>query len=353
MTACALSYGPQTISAHSTQLWDAVKFEVLNSTEEDELATEALSAIRAIAETLSFGLKSPLPAASPLARYLSGIIKECLKLLQEPQQKQAKPAGKILSKSATASTVAHSFIVEKTMPALLLIHGDADGLAKQRALMEILNLLFQSTLQMFGTWGDLTAEQVLSNPLTEYTDKLFEMYSRALMGSLREEMSLRITALKGLVLLCRIRRLFQESEIGMVVQYFDQVLLEVEEKEEIKELALQGLKDISKIKPNLIMDITFPAFMAQLPDSEKEVDPSKPYTATLEALAKLSLGRSVFQVLLTRLLNKLDVVLRGKVEVPRFIQTTKANLVKRKIRPNVSPSNSFYAVVCSAEKARE
>ena len=219
--------------------------------------------------------------------------------------------------------------------------------------MEILNLLFQSTLQIFGTWGDLTAEQVLSNPLTEYTDRLFEMYSRALMGSLREEVSLRITALRGLILLCRIRRLFQESEIGMVVQYFDQVLLEVEEKEEIKELALQGLKNISKIKPNLIMDITFPAFMAQLPDSEKEVDPSKPYTATLEALAKLSLGRSVFQVLLTRLLNKLDVVLRGKVEAHRFIRTIEADLVKRKIWPNVPPSNSFYAVVCSAGKVRE
>ncbi|RPA91136.1 ARM repeat-containing protein [Choiromyces venosus 120613-1] len=345
ITACALSYGPQTISTHSTQLWDAVKFEVLNTTEEDELATEALSAIRAIAETLSFGLKSSPPATSPLARYLSGIIKECLKLLQEPQQKQAKPAGKILSKSATASAVALSFIVEKTMPALLLIHGDADDLAKQRALMEILNLLFQSTLEIFGTWGDITAEQVLSNPLTEYTDKLFEIYSQALMGSSREEMSLRITALKGLVLLCRIRKLFQENEIGMVVQYLDQVSLEVGGKGEIKELALQGLKDISKIKPNLIMDITFPAFMAQLPDSENEVNPSKPYTATLEALAKLSLGRSVFQVLLTRLLNKLDVVLRGKSGpmYPRAILSTLLYVLQKKPESSQEDVKTYFA----------
>ncbi|PWW78340.1 ARM repeat-containing protein [Tuber magnatum] len=344
IAACALSYGPQTISTHSTQLWDAVKFEVLNSTEEDELATEALSVIRAIAETLSFGLKFSTPTVSPLARYLSGIVKECLKLLQEPQQKQAKSAGKILSKSATASTVAHTFIVEKTMPALLLIHGDADGLAKQRALMEILNLLFQSTLQIFGTWGDLTAEQVLPNPFTEYTDKLFEMYSQALMGSLREELSLRITALKGLVLLCRTRRLFQENEIGMVVQYLDQVLLEVKEKEEIKELALQGLKDISKIKPNLIMDITFPAFMAQLPDSEKEADPSKPYTATLEALAKLSLGRSVFQVLLTRLLNKLDTVLRGKSGpmYPQAILSTLLYVLQKKPESSQEDIKTYF-----------
>ncbi|KAG0131695.1 putative DNA repair/transcription protein [Tuber indicum] len=345
ITACALSYGPQTISTHSTQLWDAVKFEVLNSTEEDELATEALSAIRAIAETLSFGLKFSAPTASPLARYLSGIVKECLKLLQEPQQKQAKPAGNILSKSATASTVAHLFIVEKTMPALLLIHGDADSLAKQRALMEILNMLFQSSLQIFGAWGDSTSEQVHSNPFTEYIDKLFEMYSQALMGSLREEVSLRITALKGLVLLCRTRRLFQENEIGMVVQYFDQVLLEVEEKEEIKELALQGLKVISKIKPSLIMDITFPAFMAQLPDSEKEADPSKPYTATLEGLAKLSSGRAVFQVLLTRLLNKLDIVLREKSGpmYPRAILSTLLYVLQKQPESNQEDIKTYFA----------
>ena len=65
------------------------------------------------------------------------------------------------------------------------------------------------------------------------------------------------------------------------------------------------------MKPNLIMDITFPAFMSTLPD-QIEGDSEHSFLLTLEALANLSMERSVFEVLLTRLLNKLDVVMHSK-----------------------------------------
>lgn len=64
------------------------------------------------------------------------------------------------------------------------------------------------------------------------------------------------------------------------------------------------------MKPSLIMDITFPALMATLPDSEEEAQ-GKLYLMTLEALAKLSGERAVFEVLLTRLFNKLDIVIHS------------------------------------------
>lgn len=65
------------------------------------------------------------------------------------------------------------------------------------------------------------------------------------------------------------------------------------------------------MKSNLIMEITFPALMATLPDSEEEAE-GKPYVLTLEALAKLSTERATFDVLLTRLFNKLNVVIQSK-----------------------------------------
>lgn len=250
-----------------------------------------------------------------MARYLSGIVKECLKLLLEPQQKQAKSAGRILSEVATASPVAFYYIVTNALPALLSTYAEAESLSKQIALMENLNLLFQSTLKIYGAWGEMAAGPAIPNPVGDFTEKLFERYSQALMGSYKDETSLRMTALRGLMLMCKVRRLLQENEVGMVVQYLDEVSLGAQEKGEMRELALEGLRDISKLKPNLIMDITFPAFMAQLPDSEEATDPSKHYITTLEALAKLSLERSVFQVLLTRLLNKLDVILQGGSEI--------------------------------------
>lgn len=310
MTACALSYGPTTMSTQSSQLWGAVKFEILNSTGEDDLSNEALQVVKAIATSLSKGLTSIPPANTALARYLKLIVKECVTLLHEPQQKQAKPAGQILATVATASAPTYAYIVKNVLPELLQIYSEAGAIAKQRALMQSLNLLFESTVAVYGTWTDVTAPPVIENPLGKHREKLFEIYSQSLMGSNRDETSFRLTAMRGLGRLCKIRKFLEESEIGMVVQYLDEVALEKEEKEDVRDESLQNLRDISKFKSNLIMQITFPAFMAQLPDSEEEsIAENKPYATTLEALAKLSFERPVFEVLLTRLLNKLEVVL--------------------------------------------
>jgi len=65
----------------------------------------------------------------------------------------------------------------------------------------------------------------------------------------------------------------------------------------------------------LILDITFPAFLAELPDSEtvERRDASmkvrKGYKEILAALAQVSSERAIFDVLLRRLFNKLDIVL--------------------------------------------
>jgi DNA repair/transcription protein MET18/MMS19 len=65
----------------------------------------------------------------------------------------------------------------------------------------------------------------------------------------------------------------------------------------------------------LILDITFPAFLAELPDSEtvERLDASikvrKGYKEILAALAQVSTERAIFEALLRRLFSKLDIVL--------------------------------------------
>jgi DNA repair/transcription protein MET18/MMS19 len=345
MTACALSYGPTTMSAQSSQLWDAVKFEILNSAGEDDLANEALQTLKAIATCLSKGLTTVPPANTPLARYLKAIVKECLELLKEPQQKQAKPAGQILATVATASAPAYAFVMQSTLPALLLIYSDAGVIAKERALMQCLNRFFESAIAVYGTWTDVAASPAIENPFEEHREKLFGIYSQALMGSNREETSFRMTAMKGLGRLCDIRRFLADNEIGMVVQYLDEIALEREEKDEVRDEALQNLRNISKFKSSLIMQITFPAFMSQLPDSEEESrEENKPYLGTLEALAKLSLERPVFEVLLTRLLNKLEVVLHAGSgpEYPRAILSTILHVLQQKAQSTLDDTKAYY-----------
>ena len=76
------------------------------------------------------------------------------------------------------------------------------------------------------------------------------------------------------------------------------------------------LADLAKTKPQLILDITFPAFLAELPDSGDTVEKRdasmrqrKGYKTILAAFAQISSEREIFQVLLRRLFSKLDIVL--------------------------------------------
>lgn len=82
---------------------------------------------------------------------------------------------------------------------------------------------------------------------------------------------------------------------------------------------LSAMADLAKAKPQLILDIAFPAFLAELPDSEvsekrdASIRQRKSYKAVLAALAQFSSERAIFEVLLRRLFSKLEVVLSSNL----------------------------------------
>ena len=322
IAACASSYGLMTISNYSVTLWDSLKFEILNVQEED-LAEEALKALQAIAIRLSRGLDSTDPK-TPLATYIRPITKECNEQLQEPQHKQAKPAGQILSAIGLVSPVAYFLVIKSVLPPLSTLYQGADTIAKQRALLEVLVQLLDSAIAVYGTPTVTAPETNIDNPLISFKDRLFELNSQALMSTAIEEISFRIVALRVLLRLCLLRKYLQDNEIGMVVQYLNEIILSEDPmgRGDLKREAIQALVEISRIKPSLIMDITFPAFMARLPDSSppNQYD----YLITLEGLAQLSVDKFVADTLIRRLLNRLDVTsnCKGSTAYPRAILFT-------------------------------
>ncbi|KAI9731957.1 MAG: hypothetical protein M1834_004408 [Cirrosporium novae-zelandiae] len=312
ITACALSYDVAAISRYSITLWDSLKFEILNA-QSEELAEEALIALRAIAVRLS-DTKTPESDQSFLAQYLHPITKECMEELQEVQQKKVKQLGQILGRLCSASAPAFLLIEKGVVPFLLTIYQDNLGeILKERVLLEVFVQFFESAIEVFGSWKSIPSHgnAFTHSPLGGFKDRLFEIFSQALMGSLKEEVSFRVIAIKGLLLMSKLRHFFEDDEIGMIVQYCNDISL-VEESygnDDIKKEAIQCLANISTFKPTLIMDITFPAFMAKLPDSDTGGD--KQYLTTLEGLALISVEKDISETLIRRLLNKLDVILRG------------------------------------------
>ncbi|KAI9831394.1 MAG: hypothetical protein M1826_003567 [Phylliscum demangeonii] len=109
--------------------------------------------------------------------------------------------------------------------------------------------------------------------------------------------------------MCTVLDFLTTREIELVIQYLDEIILDTKQSnnDDLKTEAIAALVDISKIKADAVMSITFPAFMAKLPDSDRESPGS--YLLSLEALVRLSVEEHIFELFLRRLLNKLDVVL--------------------------------------------
>ena len=352
LTACASSYNMTAVSNYSITLWDSLKYEILNVQEED-LAEEALVVLQAIATRLSKDLEST-SKSSRLARYIKPITDECNKQLQEPQHKQAKPTGSILSSLATSSHVALYLIVKATIPPLLTLYQAADSIASRKAILEVLVQIFNAVIALDRTLESNPPSND-GQPLEPFKDRLFEIFSRALMSTASEEVSFRTVALDGLLRLCQIRKYLQNSEIGLVIQYLDEIVLTADSggREDVRTSAIDGLVIMSRLKPNLIMDITFPAFMAKLPDRITENFDA--YVITLEGLARVSVEKSISDTLIRRLLNKLDIVVQIEGQtayIQALLSTIDYVLSVRDL--SVDPNLSTYherIVVALANKA--
>ncbi|KAJ9615224.1 hypothetical protein H2200_001298 [Cladophialophora chaetospira] len=319
LAACANNYDPDTLSQFSIPLWDAVKFEVLQA-QEPELAEEALHVLRDIAACLSRSPKSIHNAPnSPLMHYLKPVDKECLEHLQEPAARQAKASGDILKAVSSASLPAFDIVIKAIGPSLFTIYQSSQGLVQQRAILEIANQLFEASIEVYGSWSAPSTKNPdgRENLIGEFKDKFVALYSQALMGTVKEEVSFRLTAANGLLLVSKMNSVLSDDEIGLFVQYFDDIVLKEESygRDELKRKAMTALAEISQFKPVLISNITFPAFMARLPDSEQEAR-SSDYGAVLGGLAEISLERQLLETLTRRLLNKLDLLYASRHTSP-------------------------------------
>ncbi|KAJ5157803.1 uncharacterized protein N7482_008903 [Penicillium canariense] len=343
LIACIHSYDPDTVSRYSITIWEVLKFEILNA-QEEFLSELSLQALQAIARRLSEGV-TQVSQDLPLAQYLRPITKECNEQLQEPQQKQAKPAQQILNSLSSASVVAFTLVVKTVVAPIFTIYQEADGIAKQRALLETLSVLFESAIQVYGQWTTRGGEVAFENPLLEFKDQFSDVLGQALMGAAKEEVFFRVTALKGFLHLATLRGFFQDNEIGLFVQYLDEILLKEESvgRDDLKKEAIAALAEISKHKPRLIMDITFPAFVATLPDEDDGTNST--YLSTLDTLAQISVERDIFETLFRRLFSKLTILLQmeqpGAVAYPRAILMTILYVMQQR-KMDADPSVDLY-----------
>jgi DNA repair/transcription protein MET18/MMS19 len=305
ITACVTEYGPRTVSLYSITLWDALKFEILN-VQEDDLADKALASLAAIAKTLSESGSGPLNA------YLKPIIKECNEHLEDAPTKQSQASARILHSIADVSADVTNLLLAGVLPTLFLLFQNADTMAKRRGLLEVLVQLLRANIHVYGDWQQIgpAGDQVGNNALLQSRDQALEVMLHGLETAPSKEVSFRLACVDGLLQLSKARQLLDDDDIGKIISLLHSIVIHEDShgKDEIKEAAINGLVEIAHQKPQVVVDKAFPAFLAQLPDTD--TDGSTGYLTVLEAFAKLASEEQVFDTVLLRLKNKLSAAVK-------------------------------------------
>jgi DNA repair/transcription protein MET18/MMS19 len=310
------------VSLYSITLWDALKFEVLNAQEED-LAQEALLALAEIATTLSTGSTGSLNA------YLRPITNECNEHLEDAPTKQSQASGQILHTVASVSPEVTNVVLSMVLPNLFTLYQTADTLAKRRGLLEVLVQLIRANIEVYGEWrsvSKLARDQAANNALNKFSTQALEVMIGGLSMAPIKEVSFRLVCVNGLSQMTKVRQVLGDEDIVKVIQLFHNIVIAEESygKDEMKEAAINGLVEIAHQKPQLVVDKAFPAFMAQLPDTD--VDGSLSYVPVLEAFAKLGSEEKIFDTVILRLKNKLNAAVKQQASSTYLVALLSAML---------------------------
>lgn len=310
IASCVSSYGSATVSNYSITLWDALKFEILNVQEED-VADDALLSLQALGTRLARGINDTHKENVYLERFLKAVLTDCWEQLQEPTHKQAKPAGRILQTLGATSSISFDLIAKDILPRLMTTYQGAENIPKQKALLEILIQLLDSSLTVHNATNTAESLKMADSPLMPFKDDLLQLGTQALMGAAAEELSFRIVGLNILLRMGLLRQYLESSELSLIVQCLNEVLVNEDPngRNELKKEAIQAIVQLSSQNPSVIMDKTLPTLMSRLPDDSNEG--SQGYLNILETLAQVGTEKHVSDTVIRRLLNKLDTVLQN------------------------------------------
>lgn len=286
---------------YSVTLWDALKFEVLN-VQEEGLAEEALTALSLIAAKLC-------EADGPLTAFLKPIVKECQEHLEDAPTKQSAAAGQFLLAIGSSSPLVADRLVKGVLPALFSLFKSSESITKRRGLIEVFNDMVKAFLKL------RILPSAYSEGLQSFSEDAVEALLRALVSAPKPEVSFRIAALDGLSQLVATNGVFpektssilSEKQIERIVDAVtDNVLHEhIEGHGDIRVESIDCLVKLAHNAPGVVRDRAIPAFMVDLPDTPTD---GVNFTLALEAFAKLSTERQIFDTVVLRLRNKLGAV---------------------------------------------
>ncbi|OBT65678.1 hypothetical protein VE03_05543 [Pseudogymnoascus sp. 23342-1-I1] len=340
MKACIKRYHPETVEQWSGPLWDALKYEILNSTD-DSQAPKALAVLRSIATRLSADLTLQTIPGTVLYTYVLTIVDECMTRLRENAPKYSASAGAIMESIIAASPFAYHLVMRTALPVLLReFAGDEVSVDERRAVVETINSLLDGKFEVLrrqANWefsavsiidglsyradgefaGAAHAGQSVQLGVSDkgfgyYRDELTAMYMRVARDTQVDSKQSRVAAVQGLAKMLRLPQFLERGNVDSYIQFLAGVVLETPDaKEPVRREAIKALQDCAIIYASLVMEKAFPVLLASLPDVLEGSETVREKLAVLEALGDIGSCGTLMETLFRRLLSKLDIVVHA------------------------------------------
>lgn len=278
IATCASTYSPQVVAQWSTKVYDALKFEVLNGTNEDFIEG-ALKIFRRMTGNLEKLLQDWKNDDDIFVKYVVDISRQCVQRLHEPEHKFVQPCGRILAALASTSPIAFHIVIRSTVSVLLVIWQDLETIKDKRQFLDLFNLLFQARLDA-GKAIDinpkaleptkyLARKAAMVDSLAAYRERLTEIYFGSMAQeapSNSEEIQYRIETIKGLTLLARVPDFLTGYAKNTVFDILTATALDLRLDQKVYDESVTALQTISIEDPDAFRDIVLLNFFHKLPD---------------------------------------------------------------------------------------
>ncbi|EJU03657.1 ARM repeat-containing protein [Dacryopinax primogenitus] len=299
MTACFPIYGQTALQPFAQKTWDALRMEIFQPLN-DETQDYSLKTL------ISFIQTSYPSTDAQLDGIAVEITKECIGLLKEPERDQAKHAIKTLGALLESSPAVAKHACGQSLDTLLRLFRDPSAGSARGAVMDAITGLLSSLMRAAAD-GLYDVSEVLASK----KDELVSCFVSSIRSS-----SLRQNALNAILEITQIAGLITTEEITFMCQACTEILLE-ESSQETQETLLQVLKQFSRNAPKALEETCLPLLFAQLPDEAPALEADEKrehYWRILSALQSLCLEPVLFQVLVVRLVTKLDIICSLKLD---------------------------------------
>lgn len=310
---CLDSYGIESASENWLELWNALKFEILhgsanNGGEDDEFNN--LSIVLSIFTSITIVL------AQDEDRFNDFFTKLCDELLPNfSNNKHIKETVSIFGSISVANQKVYNRVCSKLLPLLLKDQNDLN-VSKQSALINNLSVLTNSYIKVFGDSSNPEAVEDTSNVMLENKDTLLMFLGKSLMSSSKVEVNLRTLSINELTKLSQMVNFLTVEEIGIVVQYFTETVLD-DDNQYVFDSAIGGLILISKSHNSILLEITFPLLLSLLPANFNDQiifnDEIKPIDKIFNIITLISTTKETNDFIFIRLVNKL-IEINGSAE---------------------------------------